>query len=60
MSPSTQPRNVPPKPTKEHPPDVWEGHRVPFKRLYVDEGKTLQQVREMMENKYGFCATYVN
>ena len=37
--------------------EVWETHRSTIKRLYLDEGKTLNEVMTTMQNDYGLKAT---
>jgi hypothetical protein len=38
----------------------WEHHRAMFTRLYLDEKKTLKEVKSIMKDKYGFIATWVS
>lgn len=37
----------------------WERHRATIKELYIDKGKTLKDVTEIMHRDYGFNATWV-
>ena len=38
-------------------PDMWEQHRSTIKRLYLDEDKTLPQIKQIMEHEFKFKAT---
>ena len=38
----------------------WERYRATFTRLYLDEEKTLKEVKYIMKDKYGFIATWVS
>jgi hypothetical protein len=38
----------------------WEWYRALFTRLYCDENMTLEDVKSIMKEKYGFNATYVS
>lgn len=38
--------------------EAWNKHLSLFRRLYVDEGKTLKQVMDIMETKHNFKASY--
>lgn len=38
--------------------EAWNKHLPLFRRLYVDEGKTLKQVMDIMETKHNFKASY--
>lgn len=38
--------------------EAWNKHLPLFRRLYVDEGKTLKQVMDIMESKHNFKASY--
>jgi hypothetical protein len=38
-------------------PDIWEQHRTTIKRLYLDEDKTLPQIKQIMEHEFKFKAT---
>lgn len=33
---------------------LWEAHKATIKTLYIDEGRSLKDVRETMKSKYGF------
>ncbi|KAJ0121992.1 hypothetical protein J7T55_002503 [Diaporthe amygdali] len=33
---------------------LWEAHKTTIKTLYIDEGRSLKDVREIMKSKYGF------
>lgn len=35
----------------------WERHRATIKELYIDEGKRLKDVADIMKQDYGFNAT---
>lgn len=35
----------------------WERHRETIKELYIDEGKRLKDVADIMKQEYGFNAT---
>jgi hypothetical protein len=37
--------------------DIWEQHRSTIKRLYLDEDKTLPQIKQIMEHEFKFKAT---
>lgn len=37
--------------------DVWEGHKAAIKKLYIDEGKPLREVINIMEHDHDFPAT---
>lgn len=41
----------------EHSAEEWESQRSIFTQLYLTEGKSLKEVMETMESKYGFRAT---
>lgn len=36
---------------------VWEAHKATIKVLYIDEGRSLKEVVEIMKNKHGFEAS---
>lgn len=38
--------------------EAWTKHLPTFRRLYVDEGKTLKQVMDFMETEHNFKASY--
>jgi tetratricopeptide (TPR) repeat protein len=38
-------------------PDIWELHRSTIKRLYLNEDKTLPQIKQIMEHEFKFKAT---
>lgn len=38
----------------------WGIHKAEMKRLYIEEGKTLKQLMDIMVAKHGFCRTYGN
>jgi hypothetical protein len=38
-------------------PSEWEPHRATIKRLYLDEDRTLKEVKSYMEETYDFHAT---
>jgi Clr5 domain len=40
--------------------EEWLAQRTNIKRLYLDQGRTLKEVMGIIENKYGFKATYVD
>jgi hypothetical protein len=44
----------------EHSTAEWEAQREIFTYYYVTEDKPLWEVKEIMENSYGFRATFVN
>src|SRR6266498_3152860 len=58
VGPSSMP---PPLPItrNSHRPQDWEDRRSTIKQLYTTEGRTLREVRDIMEQKYGFLATYI-
>ena len=35
----------------------WESHKATIKALYIDEGRSLKEVMEIMKSKYGFEAS---
>jgi uncharacterized protein YicC (UPF0701 family) len=35
----------------------WEKHRAELTRLYIDEGKKLDDVMEEMAREFNFCAS---
>ncbi len=35
----------------------WEGHRATIKRLYIDDGRPLKEVIDLMRRDFGFEAT---
>ena len=37
--------------------DPWEGHKDLLQRLYIDEGKRLKDVMELMEKEHKFFAS---
>lgn len=37
--------------------DLWEPHKATIKALYIDEGRSLKEVMEIMKSKYGFEAS---
>jgi len=37
--------------------DEWKRHRPLITQLYSEEGRTLKEVREHLENEYGFAPT---
>lgn len=37
--------------------DLWEAHKATIKFLYIDEGRSLKEVMEIMKSKYGFEAS---
>jgi len=37
----------------------WDKHQSILRKLYLDEDKTLDEVKEMMEREHGFSPTYV-
>lgn len=37
--------------------DEWRRHRPLITQLYSEEGRTLKEVREYLENEYGFAPT---
>ena len=43
--------------TKEYSLDEWEQQRGHITNLYVAQKKTLPQVADLMESKYGFVAS---
>lgn len=36
---------------------AWEAHKATIKVLYIDEGRSLKEVVEIMKNKHGFEAS---
>lgn len=38
--------------------EAWNEHLPTFRRLYVDEGKTLKEVMDFMETEHNFKASY--
>ena len=40
-------------------PKDWEEHKAQFEQLYVSEGKTLDEVKSILESQHGFQASYV-
>lgn len=36
---------------------LWEAHKATIKVLYIDEGRSLKEVVEIMRDKYGFEAS---
>lgn len=36
---------------------LWEAHKATIRRLYIDEGRSLKEVVEIMKTKYGFEAS---
>lgn len=36
---------------------LWEAHKATIRRLYIDEGRSLKEVVEIMKVKYGFEAS---
>ncbi|KAH8898475.1 hypothetical protein GQ53DRAFT_817742 [Thozetella sp. PMI_491] len=34
--------------------DIWKDHYLTFRQLYIEERKTLKQVKDMMEKDHGF------
>lgn len=40
-------------------PFSWEYYKPVIRRLYVDEKRTLREVMDILENDFGFKATYV-
>ena len=45
---------------REHSAQTWENHRERFTQLYSVENRSLGEVITVMQNEYGFTATYVN
>lgn len=45
---------------RDHSAQTWESHRERIKQLYWDEDKSLDEVIAVMQNTYGFTATYVH
>lgn len=37
--------------------DVWETHKDTIKALYIDQGRSLKEVMEIMKRDYGFEAS---
>lgn len=37
--------------------DLWEAHKATIKFLYIDEGRSLKEVMEIMKVKHGFEAS---
>jgi hypothetical protein len=35
--------------------EVWEHHREELQALYLDQRRTLDEVRDLMSKKYDFC-----
>ena len=44
-------------PAKQYTNAEWEAKREVIKGLYINEGKTLREVMEIMESEYHFKAT---
>lgn len=36
---------------------AWETHKPTIRRLYIDEGRSLKEVMEIMKTRYGFEAS---
>lgn len=36
---------------------MWEGHKAVIKALYIDEGRSLKEVMEIMKSNYGLEGT---
>ncbi|GKT50642.1 uncharacterized protein ColSpa_10823 [Colletotrichum spaethianum] len=53
---------MPPHVTKKRPSSSkdWDGMRATIEYLYSIEGKKLSELMTIMENEYGFVATWVN
>jgi hypothetical protein len=49
-------------PVPSRPPTLedWNAYRAIFTTLYLEEKKTLGRTKEIMSNRYGFHASYVN
>lgn len=43
--------------TKNDVSDAWARHMAIISRLYMNEDKTLREVREIMEAEHGFVAS---
>jgi len=39
--------------------ELWEHHRRNIEHLYINEGKKLDEVRNLMATNHGFHKTYV-
>jgi hypothetical protein len=44
---------------KRLPPQEWAAHRQNIEDLYVDQGKSLDEVMAIMASRYGLDAKYV-
>jgi hypothetical protein len=51
-------KGLAPAQTREHSSTVWENHRDRITQLYSVQNKSLEEVMNVMEIKYGFIATY--
>jgi hypothetical protein len=49
-----------PVPRRPPTPEDWNAYRAIFTTLYLEEKKTLGQTKEIMRNRFGFHASYVN
>jgi hypothetical protein len=38
----------------------WASHKAEIKRLHIDEGKSLEEVREILKARHDFHASYAN
>ncbi|KAH8680832.1 hypothetical protein BX600DRAFT_4271 [Xylariales sp. PMI_506] len=56
VSPPLFPASASPRFRGQHPPAVWEDLKPEIKRLYIDEERTLKEVRSILEQR-GFRAT---
>lgn len=36
---------------------LWEAHKATIRKLYIDEGRSLKEVVEIMKTKHGFEAS---
>lgn len=57
---TSHPRNVERLPSPSNPPNKkdWETYRVIITRLYLDENKSLSDVKKIMEVEHEFFASY--
>lgn len=39
-------------------PKEWSRHKAAIARLYIDEGRTLKEVKDILYRDYGFKASY--
>jgi hypothetical protein len=39
------------------PPELWEAHKSTIHQIYVNENKTLRELKEILKAEYGFDAS---